>query len=396
MSEKLNIQYLLENVNMISNKYDEISRGTGENFNIFSVMRAESDEVRTHSRIIAELLNPKGSHGQGCVFLECFFDEIEELRTINNFDFESAKVVVEEHAGLINEDYTEGGFIDIVIKDNKNQVVIENKIYAGDQPKQLLRYKKAYPRGKLLYLTLDGKKPSNDSYGGLPELLKLEDIVLVSYSSNVKVWLEKCIEKAVYLPIIRETLVQYLNLIKKLTNQTTNNIKSMEILEILKSNVKESFEISNSIKPLKSKLYYDFFENIIQFAKINNFSIDDSQLKSDKDFGLSLKPNEWISKPYKIVVLFDTAEFGVNYSGLYVGVNFDANISNNDKKIIQEKFEFRTSKFDINQWNIWKYPSNPNWTDNPEIWEDIAKGEEGEVYKEILSIIEEIIDIEKN
>ena len=38
-------------------KYDEIAKITGENFNIFSIMRAESDEVRTHSRIIADFLN---------------------------------------------------------------------------------------------------------------------------------------------------------------------------------------------------------------------------------------------------------------------------------------------------------------------------------------------------
>ncbi len=38
-------------------------------FNLFSVLRSESDEVRLHSRFIAEILNPKGSHGFGSYFL---------------------------------------------------------------------------------------------------------------------------------------------------------------------------------------------------------------------------------------------------------------------------------------------------------------------------------------
>ncbi len=34
--------------------------------------------------------------------------------------------------------------------------MIENKIYAGEQKNQLLRYHNAYREGKLLYLTLFG------------------------------------------------------------------------------------------------------------------------------------------------------------------------------------------------------------------------------------------------
>jgi len=36
--------------------------------NIFSVLGLETAEVRTHSRLIAELLDPKGSHGLAARF----------------------------------------------------------------------------------------------------------------------------------------------------------------------------------------------------------------------------------------------------------------------------------------------------------------------------------------
>ena len=235
-----NLIHLLQQVTIIRKKYDEIAKITGENFNIFSIMRAENDEVRTHSRLIAEFLNPKGIHNQGAVFIKIFFDVIEDLKDIkDSFDYENATVLVEEHIGIIDKDYSEGGYIDIVIKDSKNQVVIENKIYAKDQEGQLFRYKNYYPNCKLIYLTLDGKNPSEFSYKSKNgQELKLEDILLASYATNVTGWIEKCIEKTHSLPLIRETLVQYLYLIKKLTNQTTNKKMEDEILDNILNNPK--------------------------------------------------------------------------------------------------------------------------------------------------------------
>ena len=256
------IKNLLQQVSIIQRKYDEIAKITGENFNIFSIMRAESDEVRTHSRIIAEFLNPKGMHNQGSVFIKLFFDEIQSLQDIkDNFDYENVTVLVEEHVGTIDKDYSEGGFIDIVIKDSEHQVVIENKIYAGDQKGQLLRYKNNYPDCKLIYLTLNGKEPSEFSYKiGNEKDLKLEEIILISYLYNIKNWIEKCLEKTHSLPIIRETLVQYLHLIKKLTNQTTNNNMKAEIKELIKGNYDE---IDNLVKH-----YYEYKNDFI--VKLDN------------------------------------------------------------------------------------------------------------------------------
>ncbi len=252
-------QNLVNQVSTLLKSYEKIAKSTGENFNIFSVMGMESDEVKTHSRIIAELLNPKGSHNQGSAFLKMFFQKIE----IEIFDFDNAHVFVEEHVGTIDKEYSEGGFIDIVIKDSKNQVVIENKIYAQDQKGQLLRYKNKYPSCKLIYLTLDGKKPSEFSYKiGNKKDLKLEEIMLVSYRVDIKNWIEKCLEKISLLPIIRETLVQYLQLIKKLTNQTMNNDLKREITELIKNNFLEASEIAKNYDDTKNKLIADFWEII--------------------------------------------------------------------------------------------------------------------------------------
>ena len=432
-----NINNLLQQVSIISRKYDEIAKITGENFNIFSVMNMEHDEVYTHSAIIGELLNPNGSHGQGALFLDLFVSHLRE-----NFNNEEHKIELDYFGKLINDkicertisignnwDTVTGGRIDLIVEDSKQILIIENKIYAVDQPYQLIRYKnyadtKKSKNSFLFYLTLDGKdlneheEPyyiqdnikiigANFKFDKKSEYenYKIESNGVsnihhclyypISFKKDIKNWIENCLEKTHSLPIIRETLVQYLNLIKKLTNQTTNNIKTMEILEILKNNVLQSFEISRSIEPLKSKLYYDFFEDITQFANKKGISVDSSDLKSTTYFGLYLIPKEWNSKPYKIAIKFDT-DHGVNYSGLYVAINFNENISDIEKKIIQEKFDKIIPQFEINQSNIWRDVSSRDWGNNPEIWEDIAKGENGNIYKEIIANIGEIIDIEKS
>lgn len=51
----------------------------GGDFNIFSVLNMERLEVRTHSALIYELLNPNGSHSQDHTYLKIFIDDIFEI-----------------------------------------------------------------------------------------------------------------------------------------------------------------------------------------------------------------------------------------------------------------------------------------------------------------------------
>lgn len=62
MEKQNEVGQLLNEVQTISESYERVAGATGENFNIFSILQMESDEVATHSRFIAELLNRKGQH----------------------------------------------------------------------------------------------------------------------------------------------------------------------------------------------------------------------------------------------------------------------------------------------------------------------------------------------
>jgi len=138
--EIIRLKHLLDQVKALNDRYKKINELTGENFNVFRILKLESSEVRMHSAFLAELLNPNGSHGQKDAFLKLFLKSF--CFKNNPINSESCKVEVEKHTGFINEQGTEGGRIDIVITDteSKHQIIIENKIYAGDQANQLFRY----------------------------------------------------------------------------------------------------------------------------------------------------------------------------------------------------------------------------------------------------------------
>jgi superfamily II helicase len=237
------LESLLEQLGLLLNNYNKLAKVTGENFNIFSVMGMENNEVKTHSAIIGELLNPKGSHGLEDIPLKLFIEQIisrlDNSEIVKKFDLDTknSKSIIEEHAGTINEDKTEGGRIDIVVKDIANRViVIENKIYAGEQQNQLLRYYMAYPKAPILFLTLDGKPPLS-----VGKDLKInEHYFLISYRKDILEWLEKCVKEAVKFPMLREVIQQYIYLIKKLTNQTMNDDLKKGIKLLIKNNLLES------------------------------------------------------------------------------------------------------------------------------------------------------------
>lgn len=230
MKDTLN---LLEHVSLITKKYADLAEYTGENFNVFNILNIFASEIN-HSAFIANLLNTKGKHGQKNIFLKLFIEEIqnlfEEKSKLETFKFSTSHAVIEKHIGRIDYDTNEGGRIDVFITDGINNLIIENKIWAGDQPNQLIRYNNVYKGTPIVYLTLHGQEPRNYSKGNL-EVGK--DFICVSYETHIKSWLEKCIKEMANKPIIRETLNQYLHLVKQLTNQTQNNSMAQDLLDLI-------------------------------------------------------------------------------------------------------------------------------------------------------------------
>lgn len=279
----------MDSVKKVIDNYEEKSIKSGEKFNVFSILKLENNEVRTHSALLGELLNPKGSHGMKTTFLELFLKEIFENESC--LIPESTSIGIEEHIGKINSDYTEGGRIDVILKDKKNNVIlIENKIYAGEQKNQLIRYKNAYPNAKILFLTLFG----NDSFKS--EGLNAEaHYKLISYENHIINWLQKCLDISDSFPILKHTIQQYIILLKKLTNQTINNEMKSEIIEIIKENYLESYEIYRNFNSAKREIIEKFissFRNELIKKTENSWKINDTNRIESGSFNYILLSKE--------------------------------------------------------------------------------------------------------
>ena len=219
------IKNLLNQVSIISKKNAEILDATGGRFNMFRVCGVNHYE-NTHSAILAEFLNPNGTHGLKSKLLECFIETFDEYFTIPDFNYENAKIRTEYS--------TPNGRIDILIEDaqRKKAIIVENKIYANDQWEQLKRYNKyaeeTYRKGnyQILYLTLWGNESAEQSGGGV-------SYFPISYKENIINWLEKCVAIASRFPMVRETIIQYINHLKQLTNQDMDNKNKEEITDVL-------------------------------------------------------------------------------------------------------------------------------------------------------------------
>ena len=114
-------------------KVEEKKREEGEFFNVFNTIGLRTEEVRLHSAFIAELLNPKGSHGLSHCFLQAFLEMLGLQDGYLDYRRCPHGVITERVIGSL-------GRIDIIIEDGNRALIIENKIYAEDQTNQMLRY----------------------------------------------------------------------------------------------------------------------------------------------------------------------------------------------------------------------------------------------------------------
>ena len=318
----------------VENKKEEnIKRTNGDFFNVFNTIGLWSEEVRLHSAFIAELLNPKGSHGLAYRFLQAFLEELDLNLPDDYINLQRcSQNIVERVIGPVTE--KEGGRIDIIVEDGNHAIIIENKIYAGDQPNQLLRYnnygKKKFPNGFILvYLTLDGHEACKCSIGG-----KGFDYKQLSYENNMVDWLDKCYTIADGKPLVQSVIKQYCELIKQITNTDMDTKYRDKLMSVLTdhNNVLAVGEVL--------KLQYDWM------YKIQNQYIWDPLEKFAKSKGLKFgkdydegSTGAWIYKEkwknYKIIVW---PKNGKPWYHMCVGVSWYGDNPSRKNKLFQKDY----------------------------------------------------------
>ena len=228
---------LLGDLNLVLQKSrvkEHESYSKGEKFNIFRVCGVDHYET-THSAILAEFLNPKGGHGKETKYLHLFLNMLKEKGLPFTFS--------ENDVSVYTEYPIDDGRLDILLRNSESQIIVmENKIYACEQNEQLARYgkwAKANSKGHkdyaIIYLTLNGKESETAD----------EKYIRISYSNDILDWMLECAKESFDFPLVRETIKQYVNHLKMLTNNTMDKESKEKFIERLLENYDVASEIMN-------------------------------------------------------------------------------------------------------------------------------------------------------
>ncbi|MEG1380283.1 MAG: PD-(D/E)XK nuclease family protein [Bacteroidales bacterium] len=363
----MNHKYLISQCARIREHYDHLDRLSGDQFNVFRVIGLGSEEVRLHSAFLAELLDPNGSHGQGDIFLKAFVERLE----IADFDTASAIITREKYIGPLTGSGAKatGGSIDIFLEDkDRRAITIENKIYAGDQRDQLHRYYN-FNNDNLLYLTLDGHTPNQESAGSLQEGTHYRTL---SYADDISGWLENCQKESYNLPAVREGIQHYLSLIKSMTNQSRHKEMTNELLQLItesKANIQASFAIANQLPNVKAHIQQLFWNDLADKIIEQGYEVENI-----KDFRNSIETltrnysmNQRNSKYYGLFVKTYEKENTTIYWGceldhhIYTGFILEQNgkkgvaLLPENKKYVETLLECDSNYSTTEKWLGWQY-----------------------------------------
>ena len=173
-------------------------------FNIFRVLPVERRETLLHSPLLANLLDPTASHGQGCLFLRTFFD----VAYANARLIRPVGLLEPDEWSVRTEVYIGNGTIDLLIESPKQRyaLVIENKIDAFEQHAQLSRYHRwlrerrgDFTTRQLVFLTPTGRAS---------ELNPRVPCALLSYQRDILELLSRTIP-TIQPPHLKELLSEY-------------------------------------------------------------------------------------------------------------------------------------------------------------------------------------------
>jgi len=186
-------------------KKRENDRFEASDFNVFDYI--QPNELKL-SRIIADLLNPKDTHGQQITFLTAFVEAMMEgapkplqetlIKLQDAIQNNICAIRVKTEQKTLLDKRSMDIWVDL---DGKNGIVIENKPWANDQKEQLKDYakdaKKRFPDGwVLIYLHGGGKAADEYTLPNKEDLKRSGNYLDADYAYFLIRWLNNCLNHA--------------------------------------------------------------------------------------------------------------------------------------------------------------------------------------------------------
>jgi len=160
-------------------------RATG--FNVFHLIEPDENKL---SDILANLLDPKGDHGQADLFLRLLFKQLglgSELTKNATVQREAPTHGILKYRRRMD-----------VFVEAKALLVIENKLDSleqRDQVKDYLEHLRQCCRGReirLIYLTPDGRPPESLQPSVIEQEQSIGKLHCWAYQNQLRIWLESC------------------------------------------------------------------------------------------------------------------------------------------------------------------------------------------------------------
>lgn len=295
-------------------------------FSIFDYLR--TDEMGL-SRCIASLLDPKGKHGQGYVFLEAFLECIGSAAAWAK-NAGGCLVVPEKQANGQRR-------IDIYLEFPNGAIGIENKPWAGDQDCQLTDYacylKKSAGAKRWLLLFLCDRDPSENSMTR-DEREKLSgggQFVRCNYSEIIE-WLEICAckSKALNVRVFIEELAKFIRVNINGELDMSEEKEACNIILKSKDSLSSAFEIYKAIDGVKKNLMNKFRDDLESELKSLGFHLVwdknlENKWQSNVGFGVKFRQEQ------NLYLRFEFEYSGLN--GLFWGIRRESDSIKNDPDI---------------------------------------------------------------
>lgn len=405
------VQNLINEVNQKLNALETAqalySRQLAPKFNTFDYINTNELGL---SQILADLLNPKGRHGQEEDFLRLFieycvsdiYQNADWQIFLNNLD--KTEVALEEVTRKSNTQRRMDIYLKCQVGDDSYGICIENKPYAADQFEQMKDYaieleNRKHRSWHLVYLNEYNDAPSEYSV----DTKTLEGWIASNQYSHLRFsdllgWLTAC-QVECQNHSVSEFIAQLIKFIQKQFMGIEDMSESNAVLEIMgqsESNLDASLMIFNNMGRMKKDLIQKLKTDLISQCQSREYILDFDNIGTGSNceyFGFKIEGND---------KGFISLEFATDFTNPGLGIRFhteeDTKNPENQPYAIEIKRlfndHFTNKKIISNKWWPAYYEFQPfDWKNNGEPWYQI---ETGDMAIKILNEVDAIYDLTKN
>jgi len=364
-------------------------------FNAIRFLRRDEHGL---SIILADLLDPNGSHGQGRLFLSRFIELFWHGKAL---DCDPAKI----HLELVTDTWRR---IDIVIRFGDDAVLgIESKLcHAADQDRQVEDYLKYLGKlsvgdHRLIYLTPQRDRlPGEESIGtNARQQAEAAGRLLCICADDLADWLDGCIGpcRAERVRAFLGDLIDYLKTdVQGIKNMNEHDLIVQAAIHDMDS-VRDALRVVAAGHDIRKALLVGFADTLKKrmtgsdMTLPPDWTVDISPNLDEKRASISLRPKEGAS--HRVALSFEAG--GANYACIGISKT-DEHHSNDAMTEVRDALVNTFGQgLQDSSWPWYRYFDPIDWGNSPEVMARLLDSEENGMAAQVIREFSKILDVLK-